>query len=160
MVVQKPRRWGPLPHHARHAGPGSSLTLLVVLMLLGGCQLRAAPIHPGTPMACGGRFEATVRQGPSAGLSLMGDLVLRVEPSGRAHAVLTLRDRSEINATGQVSGQAINLIFVVRPDTYIFGVGTLQHPVPECAGVWGGPFVGPELGDIGDWFSTNITPRS
>jgi hypothetical protein len=86
--------------------------------------------------------------------------VLRVEPSGRAHAVLTLRDRSEIRATGQVNGQAINLIFVVRPDTYIFGVGTLQHPVPECSGVWGGPFVGPELGDIGDWFSTHITPRS
>jgi hypothetical protein len=74
--------------------------------------------------------------------------------------VLTLRDRSEITATGHVNGQAINLIFVVRPDTYIFGVGTLQHPVPECAGVWGGPFVGPELGDIGDWFSTQIKPRS
>jgi hypothetical protein len=159
-VVQKPRRCGPFPHHARKAIPGSYLTTLVVLLLLGGCQLRAAPIQPGTLIACGGRFEATVRQGPSAGLSLRGDLVLRVEPSGRADAVLTLRDRSEITATGQVNGQAINLIFVVRPDTYIFGVGTLQHPVPECAGVWGGPFVGPELGDIGDWFSTNIQPRS
>jgi hypothetical protein len=76
MVVQKPRRCGPLPHRACPAVPGASLMLLVVLILPGGCQLRAAPIHPGTPMACGGRFEATVRQGPSAGLSLMGDLVL------------------------------------------------------------------------------------
>jgi hypothetical protein len=160
MVVQKPRRCGPFPDHVRNAVPGSYLTRLVVLMLLGGCHFRATPIQSGTLIACGGRFEATVRQGPSAGLSLMGDLVLRVEPSGRANAVLTLRDRSEIKATGQVNGQAINLIFVVRPDTYIFGVGTLQHSVPECAGVWGGPFVGPELGDIGDWFSTNITPRS
>jgi hypothetical protein len=132
--------------------------MVAILMLLGGCQHRAASIQAGPLIACGGRFEATVRQGPSAGLSLMGNLALQVEPSGRANVVLTLRDRSEIKATGQVNGQAINLIFVVRPDTYIFGVGTLQHPAPECAGVLGGPFVGPELGDIGDWFAHISNP--
>jgi hypothetical protein len=130
-------------------------------MLLGGCQLRATPLPSAELlMACGGPFEATVRQGPSAGLSLRGDLALRVTQAGRASAVLTLGDGSVIHATGQVNGQAINLIFVVGQDTYIFGVGTLQHPVPACAGVWGGPFVGPELGDIGDWFGTNMAPRS
>jgi hypothetical protein len=99
-----------------------------------------------------------VRQGPSAGLALVGQLVVRVEPSGRANAVLTLRDGTTLPATGHVTGQAINLIFVVRQDTYLFGVGTSQRDFHECTGVWGGPFVGPELGDIGDWLGTQIQP--
>lgn len=150
----------PSPDHARTDSSGVQGLLLVAFIILGGCQLRATPLPSADLMACGGPFEATVRQGPSAGLSLQGDLVLRAEPSGRASAVLTLRDGAVIHATGQVNGQAINLIFTVAPDTYVFGVGTLQYPAPACAGVWGGPFVGPELGDIGDWFSTTITPRS
>ena len=108
--------------------------------------------------ACGGRFEATVRQGPSAGLALVGQLEVRVEPSGQARAVLTLRDGATLPATGHVNGQAINLIFVVRQDTYLFGVGTSQRAFHECAGLWGGPFVGPEQGDIGDWLGTQIRP--
>ena len=137
-----------------------SIIGMTALVGLSACQPRATPPESGELVACAGRFEATVRQGPSAGLSLVGQLVVRVAPSGRANAVLTLRDGSEINATGQVNGQAINLIFLVRPDTYIFGVGTLQRDVRECEGVWGGPFVGPELGDIGDWLGTNIRPAS
>ena len=49
-------------------------------------------------------------------------------------------------------------IFVVRPDTYLFGVGTAQRDFQECAGIWGGPFVGPEQGDMGDWVGTQIRP--
>jgi len=52
----------------------------------------------------------------------------------------------------------MNLIFVVRPDTYLFGVGTSQRDFHECAGIWGGPFVGPEQGDMGDWVGTQIRP--
>jgi hypothetical protein len=110
------------------------------------------------PMACGGRFEATVRQGPSVGLSLVGQLEVRVEPSGQARAVLTLRNGATLPATGHVNGQAMNLIFVVCQDTYLFGVGTSQRDFRECAGIWGGPFVGPEQGDIGDWLGTQIRP--
>ena len=131
---------------------------LTAVLILSACQPRAAPSKPIEPIACGGRFEATVRQGPSAGFSLVGQLVVRAEPSGRASAVLTLQDGSTLPATGHVNGQAINLVFVVRQDTYLFGVGTSQHNFHECAGVWGGPFVGPELGDIGDWLGTQIRP--
>ena len=131
---------------------------LTVLLLLNACQPRAAPPPPPEALACGGRFEATVRQGPSAGLSFIGQLVVRVEPSGQARAVLTLRDGATLAATGHVSGQALNLIFVVRPDTYLFGVGTAQRDFQECAGIWGGPFVGPEQGDMGDWVGTQIRP--
>jgi hypothetical protein len=131
---------------------------LIAVLLLSACQPRAVPPGPIEPVACGGRFEATVRQGPSAGLSLVGQLVVRVESSGRATAVLTMRDGTTLPATGYVNGQALNLIFVVRQDTYLFGVGTAQRDFHECAGVWGGPFVGPELGDIGDWLGTQIKP--
>jgi len=131
---------------------------LTAVLMLSACQPRAAPPTLREPMACGGRFEATVRQGPSAGLSLVGHLVVRVEPSGQATAVLTLRDGATLPATGHVNGQAMNLIFVVRQDTYLFGVGTAQHDFHECAGIWGGPFVGPEQGDIGDWLGTQIRP--
>ena len=131
---------------------------LIAVLMLSACQPRAAPPTSMEPIACGGRFEAAVRQGPSAGLSLNGQLVVRVEPSGQARAVLTLRDGTTLPATGYVNGQAINLIFVVRQDTYLFGVGTAQRDFRDCAGVWGGPFVGPELGDIGDWFGTQISP--
>ncbi len=131
---------------------------LTAVLILSACQPRATPPTPMEPMACGGRFEATVRQGPSAGLALVGQLEVRVEPSGEARAVLTLRDGATLPATGHVNGQAINLIFVVRPDTYLFGVGTSQRAFHECAGIWGGPFVGPEQGDIGDWLGTQIRP--
>jgi len=131
---------------------------LTTLLLLSACQPPAAPPTPMEPLACGGRFEARVRQGPSAGLAFVGQLVVRVEPSGRASAVLTLRDGTTLPATGHVNGQAMNLIFVVRPDTYLFGVGTSQRDFHECAGIWGGPFVGPEQGDLGDWVGTQITP--
>lgn len=131
---------------------------LTAVLMLSACQPPAVPPKPMEPIACGGRFEAMVRQGPTAGLALVGQLVVRVEPSGRASAVLTLRDGTTLPATGHVNGQAMNLIFVVRQDTYLFGVGTSQHNFHECAGVWGGPFVGPELGDIGDWLGTQIRP--
>jgi hypothetical protein len=76
----------------------------------------------------------------------MGDLVVWVEPSGRADAVLTLRDRSEIKATGQVNGQAINLIFVVRPDTYIVGGGDLATPYSRVRRGLGWPLCGSGVG--------------
>ena len=65
---------------------------LIAVLMLSACQPRAAPPTPMEPTACGGRFEATVRQGPSAGLALVGQLEVRVEPSGQARAVLNLRD--------------------------------------------------------------------
>jgi hypothetical protein len=131
---------------------------LIAALMLSACQPRATPPTSMEPIACGGRFEAMVRQGPSAGLALVGQLVVRAEPSGRATAVLTLRDETTVPATGHVNGQAIYLVFVVRQDTYLFGVGTARRDFRECAGVWGGPFVGPELGDIGDWLGTQIKP--
>jgi hypothetical protein len=77
---------------------------LTAVLMLSACQPRAAPPTPREPIACGGRFEATVRQGPSAGLALVGQLVVRVEPSGQATAVLTLRDGVTLPATGHVIG--------------------------------------------------------
>ena len=134
------------------------LLCLTAVLMLSACQPRATSPTPLASTACGGRFEATVRQGPSAGLTFVGQLEVRAEPSGQARAVLRLRDGTTLPATGHVTGQALNLIFVVRQDTYLFGVGTSQRDFHECAGIWGGPFVGPEQGDIGDWVGTQIRP--
>ena len=131
---------------------------LSAMLMLSACQPRATPPPPLEATACGGRFEATVRQGPSAGLVFVGQLEVQAAPSGQAKAVLRLRDGTTLPATGHVTGQALNLIFVVRQDTYLFGVGTSQRDFHECAGIWGGPFVGPEQGDIGDWVGTQIRP--
>jgi hypothetical protein len=109
---------------------------LTAVLMLSACQPRATPSTPLEATACGGRFEATVRQGPSAGLRFVGQLEVRVEPSGQARAILRLRDGTTLPATGHVTGQALNLIFVVRQDTYLFGVGTSQRDFHECAGIW------------------------
>jgi len=73
---------------------------LTVVLMLSACQRRAAPPTPIARIACGGHFEATVRQGPSAGLSLVGQLEVWVEESGQARAVLTLRDGAALPAAG------------------------------------------------------------
>jgi hypothetical protein len=52
---------------------------------------------------------------------------------------------------GQANGHAINLMITVGDGKYVFGVGTLEQPIDQCAGEMGGPFVGPEAGDFGDW---------
>src|SRR5215467_6320019 len=56
---------------------------LTTVLMLSACQPRATPPMPLEATACGGRFEATVRQGPSAGLTFVGQLEVRVEPSGQ-----------------------------------------------------------------------------
>jgi hypothetical protein len=65
----------------------------LVLVALG-----LAACGPATPapsaITCAGPFEATVHQGANAGLSLVGELTLEVQPSGSASGVLTLDDGS------------------------------------------------------------------
>ncbi len=110
--------------------------------------------QPG-PVHCLIDFEATVRQGPSSGLALKGSFDFKVRESGFLYGTLLQGDQPEIQVGGQVNGRAINLIFVVGENKYIFGVGTTLSPIKneECGMVLGGPFVGPEPGDAGDWLA-------
>jgi hypothetical protein len=53
---------------------------------------------------------------------------------------------------GQATGRAINLALHAGEEQYIFGVGTGISNIGDCGGgPWGGPFVGPQSGDSGDW---------
>lgn len=103
-------------------------------------------------------FRADVAQGPNKGLSLLGKLTLNIDANGGVTGALTPDGGSaEIKVAGQVNGRAINLAFDVsqtdKPNWYIFGVGTAWNAVKDCNSVLGGPFAGPDAGDLGDWLS-------
>src|SRR3954471_8700775 len=120
-------------------------TLLFLLfgtlgMTLVGCQPGVSPILAAT---CTTNFEATVYQGPSAGTKLTGDFNLRISSIGELSGVLHTADDKDVTVTGQANGHALNLVFNVGDQQYIFGSGAAQLPVYECASVWGGGFTGP-----------------
>lgn len=103
-----------------------------------------------------GYFEATVRQGPSMGTQLEGELHLGIDDSGGLIGSFLANDGTSMDVVGQANGRAINLAIAAGTDengeaAWIFGVGTLINNISECAGVVGGPFVGPQAGDTGDW---------
>jgi hypothetical protein len=111
--------------------------------------------EPG-PIHCLVEFEATVRQGPSTGMALTGTFDFKVDATGTLHGKLLQANQSEIMAGGQVNGRAINLVFIAGKAKYIFGVGTSQSKMANdsCGTIMGGPFVGPEPGDAGDWLAS------
>jgi hypothetical protein len=126
----------------------SSVVMLLAALLTSACQLAIAPVAPGL---CVSAFEATVRQGPNAGLALAGTLLMETSASGSVNGVLKTTDDQEVKVVGQVNGYAVNLTFVAGEDTYIFGTGSGEQEIFHCEGAWGGPFAGPNPGDIGDW---------
>jgi hypothetical protein len=118
---------------------------------------------PG-PIHCLVDFEAAVRQGPSTGITLQGVLDFKVNELGTLHGMLLQADQSQILVAGQVEGRAIHLVFVVGEQKFVFGVGTTLNQIKndECGVALGGPFVGPEPGDSGDWlgFGRGAEPGS
>lgn len=116
-------------------------------------------------VACSIPFEASVRSGPNAGFSVTGELQLVAEADGSVTGALMLEDGAQIPLVGQVNGRAINLLFAVdiSPDAasprVIFGTGTALTPIDaETCGTWlGGPFSGPDAGDLGDWVGGDPT---
>lgn len=126
---------------------------------LGVDSVRAAT--PATPVAgtsglCLTRFDATVTSGPDAGTELFGTLALEVKPDGRIdRGALVGRDKSRPKVVGEAHGRAITPLITVGDGRTVYGVGTPEHPIEECNGVLvgqiGGPLVGPQPGDGGDW---------
>lgn len=125
--------------------------LLVSAMFLMGLVACNSATSTPSSISCTIDFEATVHQGPDAGLSLVGDLALQIESSGALSGALSQQDGSQVPVSGQAQGQAINLVFDLGSEQYIFGVGSLQYDIRECKGAIGGPFTGPQPGDNGDW---------
>lgn len=113
--------------------------------------------QPG-PVHCLIDFEATVRQGPSSGVALLGVFDFKVDEEGVLYGKLMQEAGGEILAAGQVVGRAVHLVFDLGEDQTVFGVGTAKVRITNdtCGLELGGPFVGPAPGDAGDWLARRI----
>jgi hypothetical protein len=150
----------------RGGGVGAAAGLAAVL------GTRAVAAQDATPAAgmCAIPLELAVRQGPNAGVAWRGELRLSADESGGLSGVYAARKdeagtavesgttdadpmagTQELPVVGQANGRAINLMITVADGQYVFGVGTLENDISQCGGEMGGPFVGPEPGDTGDW---------
>lgn len=109
-----------------------------------------------TMPSCSMGFEATVGTGPNAGLALAGDLVFQVAEDGQVpQGWLIPETGAPVPVTGQVSGRSIGLLFDLGEGGVLFGTGIADDDLMACDGLWegdlGGPFAGPNPGDLGDW---------
>lgn len=106
-------------------------------------------------------FHAAVRQGPSAGTEYLGFLALNVDESGAATGGFMTTEEAAIPVTGQITGQAVSLLFTPAEDTHIYGVGVTDQPLVGLHGyspvAMGGPLVGPGDGDAGDWVVPSVS---
>jgi len=101
---------------------------------------------------CTGPFEATVYRGPSKGVSVKGELALRIEPSGHAAGTIKQKDGSTSKTAGQVDGRAISLAIDAGGGRTLYGTGAARDAdVSDCKGEIGGTLAGPRPGDSGDW---------
>lgn len=113
--------------------------------------------QPG-PVHCLIDFEATVRQGPSSGVALLGVLDFKVDGAGVLYGKLMQKDGGELLVAGQVEGRAVHLVFDLGDEQNVFGVGTAKAQITNdtCGLALGGPFVGPAAGDSGDWLAKRL----
>lgn len=123
----------------------------LVLALLAGALTRAQ--DSDIVLTCSMGFEAAVRQGPSAGVVLLGELSFAVERSGVLTGEFALEDGQTIPVVGQVTGRLIGLVFDLGQEQYVWGTGMGLNPIvsEDCGGALGGTFAGPADGDLGDW---------
>lgn len=104
-------------------------------------------------LSCGMDFDVAVRSGPSAGLSLKGDLYFSFDRAGELQGDFTPEGGKAIPVVGQVHGHLIGLVFDFGDAGIVWGTGTGVNPIfgLDCGDVVGGLFAGPADGDIGDW---------
>jgi len=133
------------------------IMVAVVLALGFGFLVRQATARASVACTISG-FEATVRQGLSEGKSFAGSLALQEDADGGLSGTFASTDgKTTAQVVGQANGHAINLAIDLGNKQYLFGTGTMWNTFSECSGAMGGPFVGPQICDIGDW-SVNPGP--
>ena len=128
------------------------LIWLLIVSVIVGAMATTLQAHEGEH-ECAMDFEATVWQGPSAGMTFVGELTFLFDETGAVEGNFVGLEGESVPVAGQINGRAVNLIFNLGEDRYLFGVGTAWSPVEgeNCGDVLGGPFTGPEAGDSGDW---------
>jgi hypothetical protein len=121
--------------------------------------------------SCRAAFEVSLEEGPSAPLTVAGFLNIQIEPDGSFTGTLSREDASlvvsgkadfgkSLNVVGQANGRSISMVVDLGNGQHIFGVGASQNDLAACNGdfdgVMGGPAVGPQPGDHGDWFGGTV----
>lgn len=126
--------------------------LLITSLVLVICFGVNIPIaHASGPsVSCTGGFDGTVTHGSDRGLELTGTITLSVDARGDITGTFTHDNASVFNVTGKFHGRIIRLNFDLG-DSQIRGVGQLPGGFTPCTTNFGGHFVGPKPGDIGDW---------
>jgi hypothetical protein len=133
------------------------ITLVIGAVLLFLSSFVSLQAQSSASVTCTLPFEATIRQGPSAGHALIGTLNFIISADKSIRGSFVRKDQQDIPVMGRAEGRAIHLAFdlssAAYPGVYIFGVGTAIEPVESegCGTALGGPFVGPLPGDSGDW---------
>jgi hypothetical protein len=116
----------------------------------------AANSHSTAALTDIGPFEATVHAGPDTGLSLRGRLRLGADRNGQITGLLAPAGGHALPVSGQVTGNAINLVFYLGRGTHVFGVGTIGRDPGAKQSFAGGPLVGPRTNDEHQYkYSTN-----
>ncbi|MGI8550210.1 MAG: hypothetical protein ACR2PL_05320 [Dehalococcoidia bacterium] len=137
---------------------GSALFALATTAV--GFRAPAQAAVTAEPAHCSRAFQIDVRQGPDAGLSLVGTLTLDADASGNATGVFEVfypDDRAaSVPVVGQVNGRALNLLFLQPDGGTLYGVGVMQNLLQDCSGSLGGPSIGPSDGDFGDWTNCDV----
>lgn len=108
---------------------------------------------------CGIGFQAGVYYGPSTGLFLDGQLVFNLLDDGGIEGYYVSLDQTvAYEMSGQVNGRAVNLMFDLGDGKYVYGVGTAKDRFDggNCGTQLGGPLVGSEPGDMGDWETVQL----
>lgn len=123
---------------------GAGLAVAAALPRRAGASNALAP-----PIA----FRGAVRQGPSAGLELAGELWLEVTASGEVvHGDLALPDGGyAATAVGQVDGHALTLLLRLADGRRVAAVGAVEFDIYAGKGMLSGVLSGPLPGDRGDW---------
>ena len=99
-------------------------------------------------------FKAGVHYGPNSGLALDGLLALKYDEDGGVSGIYeSLDGTTQYSLIGEVDGHSVSLAFDLGDDQYVFGVGTAWDDMrgENCGQVVGGPLVGPQESDMGDW---------
>jgi len=60
-------------------------------------------------------------------------------------------DGDDFPVVGQATGRSIGLLITLADGESFYGVGVGEEEITACAGAMGGPLVGPEPDDLGDW---------